>query len=102
LIVSSACHQVSNGAPATAVSCEVALAALAWAQNANGDAEKAWKTMQSALSLGTADARLYLRAAAISAQAGQTARAKIYAGKASKFALSLLPDERIWLKLLLR
>jgi tetratricopeptide (TPR) repeat protein len=74
------------------------LDALAWAQSAKGDAAEAWKTMQSALALGTADARLFLHAAAISAQAGETARAKIYAGKASKFAFSLLPGERIRLK----
>jgi tetratricopeptide (TPR) repeat protein len=74
------------------------LDALAWAQSANGDAAEAWKTMQSALALGTTDARLYLHAAAISAQAGETARAKIFAAKAAKFAFSLLPDERIRLK----
>ncbi|MBO0857468.1 MAG: tetratricopeptide repeat protein [Chloracidobacterium sp.] len=74
------------------------LDALAWAQSANGDATDAWKTMQSALALGTTDARLYLHAAAISAQAGDTARAKSFAAKAAKFAFSLLPDERIRLK----
>src|SRR5215470_3741534 len=74
------------------------LDALAWAQSAKGDAAEAWKTMQSALALGTTDARLYLHAAAISAQAGETARAKIFAAKAAKFAFSLLPDERIRLK----
>ena len=74
------------------------LDALAWAQSAKGDAVEAWKTMRSALALGTTDARLYLHAAAISAQAGDTARAKMYAGKAEKFAFSLLPGERIRLK----
>jgi tetratricopeptide (TPR) repeat protein len=74
------------------------LDALAWAQSAKGDAAEAWKTMRSALALGTTDARLYLHAAAISAQAGDTARAKMYAGKAAKFAFSLLPGERIRLK----
>ncbi|MBO0719489.1 MAG: hypothetical protein J2P41_01620 [Blastocatellia bacterium] len=73
------------------------LDALAWAQNAHGDAAEAWKTMQSALALGTVDARLYLHAAAISARAGATAQAKIYAGKAAKSASSLLPGERIQL-----
>jgi tetratricopeptide (TPR) repeat protein len=71
------------------------LDALAWAQSAKGDAAEAWKTMRSALALGTADARLYLHAAAISRQAGNTAQAKIYAAKAAKLAFSLLPDERI-------
>jgi tetratricopeptide (TPR) repeat protein len=78
------------------------LDALAWAQNAKGDTAEAWKTMQSALASGTVDARLYLHAAAISAQAGETARARIYAGKAAKSALSLLPGERIRLKQLKR
>jgi tetratricopeptide (TPR) repeat protein len=71
------------------------LDALAWAQSAKGDAVEAWKTMRSALALGTADARLYLHAAAISKQAGETAQSKIYAAKAAKFAFSLLPDERL-------
>jgi tetratricopeptide (TPR) repeat protein len=74
------------------------LDALAWAQNAKGDAAEAWKTMQSALAAGTVDARLYLHAAAISAQLGETARARIYAEKAAKSAFSLLPGERIRLK----
>ena len=59
-----------------------------------------WKTMQSALELGTADARLYLHAAAIAAQAGENGQAKIYARKAAKSAFSLLPGERMRLKLL--
>jgi tetratricopeptide (TPR) repeat protein len=74
------------------------LDALAWAQNARGDAAEAWKTMESALAMGTVDARLYLHAAAISAQAGEPARARIYAEKAAKSAFSLLPGERIYLK----
>jgi tetratricopeptide (TPR) repeat protein len=74
------------------------LDALAWAQSAKGDSAEAWKTMRSALALGTADARLYLHAAAISKQAGETAQAKIYAAKAAKLAFSLLPGERIRLK----
>jgi Flp pilus assembly protein TadD len=74
------------------------LDALAWAQSAKGDAAEAWKTMRSALELETADARLYMHAAVISAQAGEAARAKMYAGKAAKFAFSLLPSERVRLK----
>jgi tetratricopeptide (TPR) repeat protein len=74
------------------------LDALAWAQSAKGAAAEAWKTMRSALALNTEDARLYLHAAVISEQAGETAQAKIYAAKAAKFALSLLPGERIRLK----
>jgi tetratricopeptide (TPR) repeat protein len=74
------------------------LDALAWAQSAKGDAAEGWKTMRSALELGTADARLYLHAAAIAARAGENRQAKIYARKAAKSAFSLLPGERIWLK----
>jgi tetratricopeptide (TPR) repeat protein len=74
------------------------LDALAWAQSAKGDAAEAWKTMRSALASGAADARLYLHAAAIAAQAGENRQAKIYAGKAARFASSLLPSERTWLK----
>jgi len=74
------------------------LDALAWAQSAKGDAAEGWKTMRSALALGTADARLYLHAAAIAAQAGENRQAKIYARKAAKSAFSLLPGERIRLK----
>jgi len=74
------------------------LDALAWAQAAKGNSTEAWKTMQSALTLGTVDARLYLHAATIAAQAGETKQAKIYAGKAAKAADSLLPGERIRLK----
>lgn len=71
------------------------LDALAWAQNAKGDTAEAWNTMRSALALGTADARLYMHAAAISAQAGDAAQAKVYIAKAEKFAFSLLPSEKI-------
>jgi tetratricopeptide (TPR) repeat protein len=74
------------------------LDALAWAQSAKGDAAEGWKTMRSALALGTEDPRLYLHAAAIAAQAGENRQAKIYARKAAKSALSLLPGERIRLK----
>jgi tetratricopeptide (TPR) repeat protein len=76
------------------------LDALAWAQSAKGDAAESWKTMRSALALGTEDARLYLHAAAIAAQAGENREAKIYARKAAKSAFSLLPGERVRLKLL--
>jgi tetratricopeptide (TPR) repeat protein len=76
------------------------LDALAWAQSAKGDAAGGWKTMRSALALGAPDARLYLHAAAIAAQAGENREAKIYARKAAKSAFSLLPGERVRLKLL--
>jgi hypothetical protein len=56
--------------------------------------------MRSALALGAPDARLYLHAAAIAAQAGENREAKIYARKAAKSAFSLLPGERVRLKLL--
>ena len=74
------------------------LDALAWAQAAKGEATEAWKTMQSALAMGTVDARLYLHAAAIAAQAGDNRQARIYVGKAAKTESSLLPGERIRLK----
>src|SRR5262245_55026361 len=74
------------------------LDALAWAQSAKGDAAEGWKTMQTALALGTADARIYLHAAAIAAQAGENRQAKIYARKAARSAFSLLPGERMRLK----
>jgi len=74
------------------------LDALAWAQAAKGNTVEAWKTMRSALTLGTVDARLYLHAATIAAQAGENKQARIYAGKAAKTAVSLLPGERIRLK----
>src|SRR5215470_9763767 len=71
------------------------LDALAWAQSAKGDAAEGWKTMRSALALGTADARLYLHAAEISKHAGETAQSKSFAAKAAKLAFSLLPDEKL-------
>jgi tetratricopeptide (TPR) repeat protein len=74
------------------------LDALAWAQAAKGDTTEAWKTMQSALALGTADARLYLHAASIASQIGDGAQAKNYAGKAAKIEATLLPGEKILLK----
>src|SRR5215813_2896837 len=74
------------------------LDALAWAQAAKGEASEAWKTMQSALAMGTVDARLYLHAAAIAAQAGEKRQSRFYAGKAAKTESSLLPGERIRLK----
>jgi len=74
------------------------LDALAWAQGAKGDAAEAWKTMRSALTLGTADGRLYLHAAVIASQAGENRQARLYAGKAAKSAFSLLPSEKIRLK----
>lgn len=74
------------------------LDALAWAQAAKGDSIEAWKTMRSALTPGTVDARLYLHAAIIAAQAGETNMAKIYATKAAQIESALLPGERIRLK----
>jgi tetratricopeptide (TPR) repeat protein len=74
------------------------LDALAWAQSAKGEAAEGWKTMRSALALGTEEARLYMHAAAIAAQAGENGQAKIYARKAAKSAFSLLPGEMIRLK----
>jgi hypothetical protein len=54
--------------------------------------------MRSALTLGTIDARLYLHAASIAAQAGEIKQAKFYASKAAKMKLALLPSERIRLE----
>jgi tetratricopeptide (TPR) repeat protein len=74
------------------------LDALAWAQAASGKPAEAWKTMRSALSQGAVDARLYLHAAAIAAQAGESGEAKTYEAKAAKVGSTLLPSEKIRLR----
>ena len=70
------------------------LDALAWAQAASGNATEAWQTMQAALAAGTQDGRLFFHAAVIASRAGDTKQAKIYAGRAAKYATTLLPSER--------
>lgn len=70
------------------------LDALAWAQAASGNAKEAWQTMQGALQPGTQDGRLLLHAAIIAARAGDAKQAKLYAGRATKYATTLLPSER--------
>jgi tetratricopeptide (TPR) repeat protein len=74
------------------------LDALAWAQAANGESIEAWKTMRAALAQGAVDARLYLHAATIAAQTGETGQAKLYGAKAAKIESTLLPSEKIRLK----
>src|SRR5262249_25879965 len=74
------------------------LDALAWAQAARGNANEAWKTMQSALAQNTQDARLFLHAAIIASQAGEKSSARSYAAKAVKIKSMLLPGEKSRLK----
>jgi len=67
--------------------------ALAWAQFAAGDFPAAQQSMNRALAEGTQDARLFLHAAIIAAQAGQTNVAENYFQKSSALAHLLLPSE---------
>ncbi len=68
--------------------------ALAWALAANGKPDEAWQEMQSALSEGTRDARLYLHATVIAAKSGHLEEAQPWLEKASGMMQSLLPSER--------
>ena len=70
------------------------LDALAWAQSAAGDHQQAWQTMQQALTVGTADARLFLHAAVIAAKSNQLTEARQFAKRASAIQSTLLPSER--------
>jgi tetratricopeptide (TPR) repeat protein len=74
------------------------LDALAWAQAAQGDAGQAWKTIQSALTENTQDARFFLHAAVIASQAGDRRASRNYAAKAAKIESMLLPAEKNRLK----
>ncbi|MDX2033046.1 MAG: hypothetical protein SF339_20380 [Blastocatellia bacterium] len=74
------------------------LDAHAWAQLAAGNPADAWKTMKAALARNTQDARLFLHAAIIAAQAGDAASAKSYAGKAARIESLLLPGEQVRLR----
>lgn len=71
---------------------------LAWARSASAktqeDWEEAWKTMQSALTTGTQDARLFFHAAVIAAKSGQTTRARQYSKQALALQMVLLPSEK--------
>ena len=78
------------------------LDALAWAQSAAGLHQDAQQTMQSALTAGTQDARLFLHAAVIAANAGETAAARRYSKQAFTFQTALLPSERNRLRQLTR
>jgi hypothetical protein len=68
--------------------------ALAWARAANGQTKDAWQEMQLALAEGTQDARLYLHAAVLAAEAGQTQASRQWVSKAESMTQMLLPSER--------
>ena len=68
--------------------------ALAWSLAAAGNLAEAHSEMQKALAEGTQDARLFFHAAIIVSQAGQSADAKRWLGKASELSHLLLPSER--------
>jgi tetratricopeptide (TPR) repeat protein len=76
------------------------LDALAWAQAAAGRPAEAWKTMQAALAHRTEDARLFLHAAVIATQAGETRAANTYVAKAARLESMLLPGEQARLQAL--
>jgi tetratricopeptide (TPR) repeat protein len=68
--------------------------ALAWALRAAGRLDEARTHMTRALSEGTADARLFLHAGAIAADAGERKEARRWLRRASALAHMLLPSER--------
>jgi tetratricopeptide (TPR) repeat protein len=68
--------------------------ALAWALAANGHTQEAWQEMQFALAEGTQDARLYLHAAALTAEVGQAQESRQWASRAESLMQMLLPSER--------
>ena len=70
------------------------LDALAWAQRAAGRADEAFGTMKRALAEGTQDARLFAHAGVIAADAGLTAEARRYLGRAAALRAMLLPSEQ--------
>lgn len=68
--------------------------ALAWAQLANGQVEKARENIAQAVAEGTKDARLFYHAGAIATAAGATADALDFFGKAHPLEQTLMPSER--------
>jgi len=70
------------------------LDALAWAQTAAGKHAEAWQTSQQSLSAGTKDARLYLHAAIIAANAGHPTEARQFIKQAVALQATLLPSEK--------
>ncbi len=68
--------------------------ALAWAQMASGQVEKARENIGRALAEGTQDGRLFYHAGAIAAAAGADAEALELFKKARDLEMMLLPSER--------
>ncbi len=68
--------------------------ALAWAQLANGEVQKARENMQRALAEGTQDARLFYHAGTIAAAAGDNREALTFLNQAHALTQLLLPSER--------
>jgi tetratricopeptide (TPR) repeat protein len=67
---------------------------LAWSLAAAGKLTEAHSEMQRALAEGTEDARLFFHAGVIASQAGHSADAERWLGKASELSHLLLPSER--------
>jgi tetratricopeptide (TPR) repeat protein len=68
--------------------------ALAWSLAAAGNLTEAYSEMRRALAEGTEDARLFFHAAMIASEAGHTAEAERWLGKARSLSHLLLPSER--------
>src|SRR5205823_6577927 len=68
--------------------------ALAWSLAAAGKVTEAWSEMRRALAEGTQDGRLFFHTGIIASQAGQSADAEGWLGKASELFHLLLPSER--------
>jgi hypothetical protein len=69
------------------------LDARAWTLAAAGRVDAATEAMRQALATGTRDARLYLHAASIAAQAGRRTEAAKWAAQAHAARFTLLPSE---------
>ncbi|MDQ6913326.1 MAG: hypothetical protein M3128_10680 [Verrucomicrobiota bacterium] len=69
--------------------------ALAWAQLANGQVEKAQENIRQAVSEETKDARLFYHAGAIAAAAGAKSEALDFLHQAHALEQMLLPSERL-------
>ena len=67
--------------------------ALAWALQADGQPNEAWRNMERALAEGTEDARLFFHASVIAAAAHRTEDAQRWIEKACPLAPLLLPSE---------
>jgi len=69
------------------------LDAHAWALAASGGLDEARRVMNQALAEGTRDARLFLHAGVIEAEAGRGAQARAWLEKAAPLKAMLLPSE---------